>query len=591
MKADKILGQSIDIFHKDPAHQRRLLSDPSNLPHQALIKVGDEILDLLVTAVRDTNGNYSAAMLTWSVVTQKVKNDAAAARLQQMVEEMPVNVMLAEPANLTLTYMNKASRDTLKTLEHILPVKVDDMVGQSIDIFHKDPEHQRRILSDPKNLPHQANIKLGDEVLDLLVTAIMDKDGAYIGPMLSWSVVTKKLKADEENANLVATLNGIGASQALIEFEMDSTIITDNENFLGAMGYTLDDIQGKHHGIFADAAFRESSEYGKFWDDLRAGKFKAGEFKRIHKSGKDVWIQAAYNPVLDAADKPYKVVKNAVDITVAKQTQIKLANSVSEVVEVVASSATEMKASAEAMSSSATETASQSAAVAAASEQVTANVQTVSSAAEQLSGSITEISAQVAESAKISEGAVAETEKTDATVQSLDEAPTKIGYVVKLISDIAGQTNLLALNATIEAARAGEAGKGFAVVASEVKSLANQTAKATEDIAAQINAIQAATTEAVTAIRGIGSTISKVSEIATSISSAVEEQGAATGEISRNVQEAATGTQDVTKNIANVNQAATESGQAADQVLSAADGLAKEGEKMRGLVDDFLKNI
>ena len=239
-----------------------------------------------MTAVRDTNGNYSAAMLTWSVVTQKVKNDAAAARLQQMVEEMPVNVMLAEPANLTLTYMNKASRDTLKTLEHILPVKVDDMVGQSIDIFHKDPEHQRRILSDPKNLPHQANIKLGDEVLDLLVTAIMDKDGAYIGPMLSWSVVTKKLKVDEENANLVATLNGIGASQALIEFEMDSTIITANENFLGAMGYTLDDIQGKHHGIFADAAFRESSEYGKFWDDLRAGKFKAGEFKRITRAAR-----------------------------------------------------------------------------------------------------------------------------------------------------------------------------------------------------------------------------------------------------------------------------------------------------------------
>ncbi|MBT5861208.1 MAG: group 1 truncated hemoglobin, partial [Alphaproteobacteria bacterium] len=219
VKADAMLGQTIDIFHKDPAHQRRLLGDPRNLPHSALINVGDETLDLLVTAVKDGAGNYTAAMLTWSVVTQKIQKDAEAARLQQMVENMPINVLLAEPENLSITYMNKASRDTLKTLQQFLPVKVDDMIGQSIDIFHKDPSHQRRILADPSNLPHKANIKVGDEILDLLVTAIHDKEGNYVGPMLSWSVITQKLKADSESDRLQQMIDGMPINIMMVEPE------------------------------------------------------------------------------------------------------------------------------------------------------------------------------------------------------------------------------------------------------------------------------------------------------------------------------------------------------------------------------------
>ncbi len=583
VKADAMIGQTIDIFHKDPAHQRRILADPKNLPHKANIKVGDEILDLLVTAIMDKDGKYIGPMLSWSVITQKVKNDAEAARLQQMVEDMPVAVILAEPENLTITYMNKASAQTLKTLEHLLPVKADAMIGQSIDIFHKDPSHQRRILADPKNLPHKANIKVGDEILDLLVTAIMDRDGNYIGPMLSWSVITQKVKADAESDRLQQMIDGMPINVMMVEpvdlkltymNKMSAKTLRTLEHILPVK---VDDMIGQSIDIF----HKDPSHQRRMLKDPanlpHTANIKLG----------DETLKLSVSAVMSGSGE---YLGPMVAWSVVTK-QIELANAVAEVVEVVASSATEMKASSEAMQASATETASKSAAVAAASEEVTANVQTVASAAEQLSGSITEISGQVAESARISEGAVTETQKTDATVQSLDEAATKIGDVVKLISDIAGQTNLLALNATIEAARAGEAGKGFAVVASEVKSLANQTAKATEDIAAQINAIQAATTEAVGAIRGIGSTISKVSEIATAISSAVEEQGAATGEISRNVQEAAAGTQDVTKNITSVNESATESGQAAGQLLEAADGLSQEGEKMRALVDDFLKNL
>jgi methyl-accepting chemotaxis protein len=265
--------------------------------------------------------------------------------------------------------------------------------------------------------------------------------------------------------------------------------------------------------------------------------------------------------------------------------------SVQGVVQGVSSSAAEMQANAKSMSSTAEATSRQSVAVAAAAEQASTNVQTVASATEELSSSISEISRQVAQSAKIAAKAADEATRTNAQVKGLNDAAQKIGDVVKLINDIAGQTNLLALNATIEAARAGEAGKGFAVVASEVKSLATQTAKATEDIAAQVGAIQSATSDAVKAIEGITGTIGQVNEIATTIASAVEEQGAATQEIARNVQQASRGTSEVSSNIAGVTKAATETGQASGVVLAASGELAKQADTLRGEVDRFLVSV
>ncbi|HEX9791060.1 MAG TPA: PAS domain-containing methyl-accepting chemotaxis protein, partial [Kiloniellales bacterium] len=591
IEADKLVGTCIDVFHKNPKHQRKLLADPGNLPHKALIQVGPETLDLLVTAIYDDKGTYTSAMLTWAVVTEKVKMDAQAAQLTQMVEGMPIGVMMCDTENFALNYMNKFSVEALKSLQDHLPVKVDDMIGQTIDVFHKVPAHQRKILSDPKNLPHKALIQVGPETLDLLVTPIHDTDGNYMGPMLTWSVVTAKVKSDAENERLVATLQGIGASQAMIEFEMDGTIITANENFLKALGYQqLSEIQGQKHSLFVEAKYKESSAYRQFWDELRAGKFQAGEFMRMRKDGKEVWIQAAYNPVLGPDGKPYKVVKNAVDITQKKVETIAMAKRVSEVVDIVSSSSQELQSTAQSMASTAEETSRQSEAVAAASEEATTNVQTVASAAEEMSKSIEEIGQQVERSSSIASRAVSEADRTNVTVEGLAEAAQKIGEVVELISNIASQTNLLALNATIEAARAGDAGKGFAVVASEVKSLANQTAKATEDIAAQISGMQEATKGTVDAIKGIGKTISEISEIASGIASAVEEQSAATQEISRAVQEAASGTQEVSTNITSVNSAAVETGKSAGDVLSAAQELAKQGDVLRAEISKFLND-
>jgi methyl-accepting chemotaxis protein len=257
----------------------------------------------------------------------------------------------------------------------------------------------------------------------------------------------------------------------------------------------------------------------------------------------------------------------------------------------VSSAATEMQATAQRMSAIAEETSRQSGNVASASDQATANVQTVATTTEELSASIAEIGRQVMQSAKIARDAVAEAETTDMTVQRLSVAAGRIGEVVTLINDIAGQTNLLALNATIEAARAGESGKGFAVVAGEVKALANQTAKATDEISQQIASVQDETTGVVGAIEKIRLIIGQIDDIATTISSAVEEQGVSTQEIARSVQQAARGTQDVNSNIESVSQAAGDTGSAASQVLTAAQEMSRQAESLRGQVDRFLDGV
>ncbi|HKX06711.1 MAG TPA: methyl-accepting chemotaxis protein [Stellaceae bacterium] len=264
---------------------------------------------------------------------------------------------------------------------------------------------------------------------------------------------------------------------------------------------------------------------------------------------------------------------------------------VGKLVSILSSAATEMRGTAQSMSATAEETNRQSIAVASASAQASANVQTVATASEELSASIQEIAKQVQHSSSISSRAVEDAHKTDATVRTLAEGAKKIGTVLELINSIASQTNLLALNATIEAARAGDAGKGFAVVASEVKSLANQTAQATDEIAAHIGQIQEATQDAVSAIEDISRTISEINEIASSIAAAVEEQGAATREISRNVHEAAKGTQEVSASVTSVKQAANDTGTAAEQVLSAAGQLSEQAEQLDEEVAGFLQSV
>ena len=264
---------------------------------------------------------------------------------------------------------------------------------------------------------------------------------------------------------------------------------------------------------------------------------------------------------------------------------------VGEIVETVASAATELEASANVLTVTAERSQELAVTVAAASEEASTNVQSVASASEELSSSVNEISRQVQESSRVASDAVDQAQMTNSRVGELAKAASRIGDVVELINTIAGQTNLLALNATIEAARAGEAGRGFAVVASEVKALAEQTAKATGEISQQISGIQAATQDSVGAIKEISDTIGRMSEISSAIAAAVEEQGAATQEISRNIQQAAMGTTEVSSNITDVQRGATETGSASSQVHSAAKSLSSESNRLKIEVEKFLNSV
>jgi methyl-accepting chemotaxis protein len=320
-----------------------------------------------------------------------------------------------------------------------------------------------------------------------------------------------------------AKFAAIGRSQAMIEFAPDGTIRDANPNFLAAMGYELAEVKGKHHSMFMPAEERDSAVYRQFWESLRAGAFSSTKFRRIGKGGRVVWIQASYNPILDASGRVTGVIKVAADITAQVNEIEKVIQSIAQIDNAVGQSNREATA------------------VAAASVQTSSNVQSVAAGAEELSTTVGEISRQLSQARMIASRAVDEAHKTTDIVSGLSTAAQRIGDVVQLINNIAGQTNLLALNATIEAARAGEAGKGFSVVASEVKSLATQTAKATDEIRNQINSVQHSTGDAVTAISAITETITAINEISTVIASAVEEQSAVTAEMSENMRVAAEG--------------------------------------------------
>ena len=405
----------------------------------------------------------------------------------------------------------------------------------------------------------------------------------------------------KQAAEYEARNRAVGNGNAVIDFTPDGTILDANENFLKTLGYTLEEIQGKHHRMFAEPAFAASPEYAAFWAKLKSGEFDSGQYKRIGKGGKEVWIQASYNPIVDDTGTTYKVVKFATDITEAKlledeanknrerekEQAEKLQQGVSEIASIattLASAAEELNSVSTTMGGQAEETSSQANVVSAAAEEVSTNIQSVATGSEEMSASIREIAKNTSDSARVAAQAVTVAETTNGTVAKLGQSSAEISSIIKVINSIAEQTNLLALNATIEAARAGEAGKGFAVVANEVKELAKETTKATENIGRMIETIQDDTKASVDAIGQITTIIKQVNDFQNTVASAVEEQTVTTNEMTRNVSEASKGGMEIASNITNVAQSAASTNEGTKQTKEAAEELAKMASNLQSVV-------
>jgi len=574
-KADEIVGKCIDIFHKNPTHQRKLLVDPANLPHQAIIEVGPEKLDLLVSAITDDQGNYLGPMLTWEVITEKVRLEQEAQRIQQMVENSPTAIIQAN-TDLEITYMNPASVKALKGLEQYLPCKADEVVGKCIDIFHKNPTYQRKLLADTANLPHRAIIEVGPERLDLLVSAIEDKDGNYLDPMLTWEVVTEKLRLEQEAARVRSMMDQSPVNTMCADLDlniqyMNKASTEKLKTLQQHLPVRVEDMIGQNIDIFHK---NPSCQRGILADPNnlpRQAKINVGEET----------LDLLVSPIRDNKGE-YLGAMVTWDVITEK---IELTKTLEESASHLSSSAEELTATSQQMAGNAEETSTQAGVVSAASEQVSKNIQTAAAAAEEMTASIGEIAKNSTEAATVAKEAVSVAGSANETIKTLGEASVEIGKVIKVITSIAQQTNLLALNATIEAARAGEAGKGFAVVANEVKELAKQTAQATEDISQRIEAIQMGSEGAVEAIGKVSSIIGTINEISGTIAAAVEEQTVTTNEITRNVSEASCGSGEIAENITGVATAAQNTSQGASDTLGAVKELTEMAAKLQQLVD------
>ncbi|WP_240002565.1 PAS domain-containing methyl-accepting chemotaxis protein [Oleisolibacter albus] len=476
-----------------------------------------------------------------------------------MLDQLSTKVMVAD-ADLTIVYMNPAALDLMREAEADLrkelpQFRVDTLIGSKIDVFHKTPDRQRHILV-ALSKPHNATITIGRRIFDIGISPVI-QGGKRVGFTVEWTDARHRL----QNRDFSAQIDAINRSQAVIEFTPDGTIVAANENFLKTLGYTMPEIQGKQHRMFVEAAYAASPDYTAFWDRLRAGEYQAAQFKRIGRNGKVVWIEASYNPILDDAGRVVKVVKVATDITAQ--------------VELLANLKSLIDRNFGEISSDIDRSSAEAGSAALAAGEAASNVQAVVAGVDEMAASIDEISRSMTKSRTATEAAAQRAAVAEQSTSRLTNAAQAMNGIIALIQDIAGQINLLALNATIEAARAGDAGKGFAVVASEVKNLANQAARATEQISGEIDSIQSTSTDVAGALDDIRAAITSVQELVTTTASAVEEQSAVTRGMLGNVQNASQAVSTVSANVGSISAAVGQVAGAVGKTREAAQVLVR----------------
>lgn len=380
-------------------------------------------------------------------------------------------------------------------------------------------------------------------------------------------------------------IEAIYSTQSVVTLSVDGEILDANRIFLSTMGYTLDEVRGRHHRIFVDTELAQGSAYAEFWNQLKSGRAQQGQFRRIARDGTERWLQATYTPIRDRAGNLRKVVSYAVDQTAQRRLRDGVLDELALPIPGLLTASEQLLAISAALTDHAQNTSEAATVAAGRTEEVSGAMATVASSAEELTATSREISRQTADGSDKAMQAKIESDNANEMMRQLNDTSAAIGKIIKTISSIAQQTNLLALNATIEAARAGEAGKGFAVVANEVKELAKQTAAATEDITGRVEAIQQACKTTVGSIQTISEMVEGLNQVSASIATAVEEQTSTTSDLARIVAESAYAVRGVSENITSVNAMAGQTLASGRETEASAKGLGAVANRLVDMLE------